>query len=197
VDRAHEPGDVEAPRELDEPRAPGHQDKPAIPRGLELIPGHHLRPRRAGVLYHRLAVGGFSEDQEATVAQRDNGRQGRLLQPFPARRYQPRLDLELLRAAQHLGGADRSRTDLVTDLLRIGRNAQESQQHHERGQSGIGSRGRRPPWRSGLFGDALVDAHAHPNTDVAFEGRITSPLSRWPLSQAENTNKSGTCVTGT
>ena len=85
VDRAHEPGDVEASRELGEAGPPGHQDEASVPRGLELGPAHHRRPC-AGRLHDRLAVGGLSENQEAAVAQRDDGRQRRPLQPLPGRR---------------------------------------------------------------------------------------------------------------
>ena len=139
VDRPHEPGDVEAACEIAEPGALAHQDQLAVPRRLELGLGHHDRPGCTGRLHDGLAVAGLAEDQEAAGAQRDDGRERRLVQPLPGRRHETRLDSELFCTAQHLTGADHV-AKLVTDLLRVGRNAQESQQHDQRRETGIGGR---------------------------------------------------------
>ena len=44
---------------------------------------------------------------------------------------------ELLGAAQHLGDADAAAAEAVADLLRIGPDALEAQQHHQGAEPGI------------------------------------------------------------
>ncbi len=46
LDRAQEPGDVEAAREVGQGRAPCHQDEPAVPHRLEFGPRHRFGARR-------------------------------------------------------------------------------------------------------------------------------------------------------
>ena len=48
VDRAEEPADVEAPAEVDEAGAAGHQHQLPVPYGLEIGARHQRRTRRVG-----------------------------------------------------------------------------------------------------------------------------------------------------
>ena len=79
-----------------------------------------------------LVVGDLAEDQEAAVAQHGDPRQRRDGKPLPARPLHPRLEPELLGAAQHLGDADARGAHPMADLVRVGSDAVATQQHHQR-----------------------------------------------------------------
>ena len=87
-------------------------------------------------LHQDLVLAGLAEHQEAAVAQDGNGRQRRAAPAASqSRPVRARLEPELLGAAQHLGHADRVRSQPMADLLGIGRDALEAQQHHEGGEA--------------------------------------------------------------
>ena len=106
VDRAQEPGDVEAAGEVRQAGAPRHQIEAAVPDRDELGPRHQVGPRRQRRLDQDLVVAGLAEDQEAAVAQRRDGGQGRRGEPRPVGPARARLEAEILGAAEHFRCAD-------------------------------------------------------------------------------------------
>ena len=63
VDRAEKPGDVEAPADIGQSGAAGHQDQPAVPDREQFGLGHESRTRLAGHLHQHLVLGGFADDR--------------------------------------------------------------------------------------------------------------------------------------
>ena len=78
-----------------------------------------------------LAVGDFAEDEKTAVAPLGDGRKRGFGKAFPVAFDGARLELQLLRAAQHLRSADGVAV-LMRQLLRIDGDAVKAQQQYER-----------------------------------------------------------------
>src|SRR5579883_189050 len=137
VHRLEEPGHVEAAHELAERGAARHEHQPPAPHGLEDGALDELWAADPGILDECAVIGDLADDQEAAIAQLDDGRQVQTRKPLPGARYQARLDAEILRATQHLGNADRDAAKAVPDLIGFGGDAVKPQQQDERRQSRI------------------------------------------------------------
>ena len=190
VDRSHEPGDVEASRQIAEPGALAHQDQAAVPRRLELGLRHHHRPGRAGKLHDGLAVAGLAENQEAAIAQRDDGRERGLVQPSPRSLLRDAPLCPNCFAQRSISLVPITSANLMADLLRVSRHAQESQQHDERGETRIGGRaGRRARCRC-FRCDSFVDTHTHHDPHVTvrtdFHMAVIAPSSQHAENSIDN-----------
>ena len=143
VDRAEEPGDVEALRQVDQRTAARHLHDRAAPSCLELFALEQRRP--LGIRHLDQDPLGVSpgDEHEAAVLQLGNGRQRRLDEAFPRQRSLTRPEPEPLGGAQHLGRADRPGTELVQQLGAIDGDAVVAQQQHQARQPVIGRRGGR------------------------------------------------------
>ena len=118
VHRLQEPGDVEPARDIGQRGAARHQDDAAGPVVLKLGALDDLRAVFRGDLDQRIVRGHFADDEKALVFQFDDRRQRKLRQAGPSRGHGPRLQLQILRAAQHLRHADRLTGELVAYLIR-------------------------------------------------------------------------------
>jgi hypothetical protein len=135
---AHEPGDVEAPRQVGQ-RAPlGHQHQPPTPHRLELLAG-----QLAGPLERRLdqqfVLADLAQQQVAAVVQDGERRHRRPGEPAPGRAEGPDFEAVILGAAQHVGHANRVRANPMADLRRVRRYPLELHHHDKRSQAGIRS----------------------------------------------------------
>ena len=83
VDGAEEPGDVEAPREVEQPGAPRHQDEATVPSRLELGPRHQHWACGQRVLHQDLILAGLAEKEKAAVAADGDVGKRRLRQSLP------------------------------------------------------------------------------------------------------------------
>ena len=154
VNGAEKPGDVEPPRQVDQAGPPGHQYDAAVAGLFELSLGHQVRARRTGRLDQDLVVARLAKQQKATVALGRDGRKRRRLQALPGDGAGARSESEFLGTAQHLLDADRRAAELMPDLVRIGPDVMETQQHDQGSKPGV--RLRRPriwlrPYGGGMF----------------------------------------------
>jgi hypothetical protein len=125
VDGAEEPSYVEAPGEVEQAGAAGHQHQAAVPHRLEFGAGHHRRTRRQRVLDQDLVLAGLAENEVAPLAEhRDAGERG-MDQPPPVRLIDARLELKFLPAPQHFGDADVG-AEAVAYLLGVSADAMDS-----------------------------------------------------------------------
>ena len=106
VDRSQKPGDVEPAGDVRQSGPAGHQDQPAVPDRGQLVPRHQGRPGASGDWTRTLSSRGLGDQQEAAVAQRRDGRQGRSDKPRPVGSTGARLEPEILGAPEHLRCAD-------------------------------------------------------------------------------------------
>ena len=113
------------------PNPARHQNEFTIPHRFKLGPRHQARPRRDRRLDERLVLADLAEQQETAVVQPHDPRQRRINKPFPGGLARSRLEAELLGATQHLGNADCSRAESMTDLLGIGAETVKTQQHDQ------------------------------------------------------------------
>ena len=88
-------------------------------------------------MHQNLVIADLAEDQETSIPQRGDPGKWCFGQPLPVRRVRARLEPKLLRAAQHLGDADRGCAAPVANSARLGTNAVTAQQHHQRGEPRI------------------------------------------------------------
>jgi len=137
VNGAQEPGDVEPPRQLDQAGAARHQDDVAVPDVLQLGPRHDDRTWRQRRLDDRLVVADLADEQELAVVERGNGGQGRGREPLPSRAVGLDFQTHFLGAADHVRDADSVFAQPVAQLLRVGADAMEPQQHDQGGKPRI------------------------------------------------------------
>ena len=134
-----EPGDVEPPRQIGQAGAPGEQHEAPVPLGLELAASDDQGLTLERILDQRAAVGDLGKDEESAVAPRRQRRKRRPGEASPVAGEAARLQPERLGAAQHVGNADRrSGREAVADLLGVGADPVEAQEHHEPGQARVG-----------------------------------------------------------
>src|SRR6516165_5206123 len=137
VNGAEKPSDVETPRHIGQCGAPCHQHDPAVTDCLELSLDHQGGARRMRRLNEHFTVAEFSEQQETAVAQCSDRRHRCGFEPFPAGHALARLKAELPGAAQHFWNADPSSAEAMTDLFDICPDPEQSQQHHQNGETWI------------------------------------------------------------
>jgi len=141
----------------------GHQDQVAVPDRDELGPAHQGGTRRVRRLNQDLVVGSLGHHHEPAVAQHRDGRQRRPGQPRPVGPIGPRLEPQILGAAEHLRCANLVGSQPVPDLSGIGRDALEMEQRHE------GFETRRGWSRAAVFG-AHVGSPGRRNVSAAPRG---------------------------
>ena len=146
VDRAQEPGDVEAARDVRQAGPTGHRDQPAVPDRDELLARHEGGPGLRRLDQH-LVVGGLGQHHEAAIAQGRDGGEGSPREPRPFGPPGTRLQAEVSRAPDHLRCADLVRAQAVPELPAIGCHILQVQQHQEGLESRVG-------WSSGVGGGA-------------------------------------------
>ena len=137
VNRAQEPGDIEAARQLHQVGAPRHQNDAAIPDRLEVVLGHQFRAWRFRRLHDDLVVADFAKQEKAAILEHRNGRQRGGRQPRPVCFQLARLESELPGAADHVRSADRSGPALVANLGGICPDPVKAQQHDQRRETWI------------------------------------------------------------
>ena len=84
-----------------------------------------------GILNKNLILGGLHREEAEAVAKDHDAGQRCRHQPPPIRSAYPRLEPELLRAAQHFTRSNVV-TETATKLFNVSGNAVETQQHHQR-----------------------------------------------------------------
>ena len=123
LDRAEEPGDVEAPREVRERRTARHQNQTSIPDRLEFSAAQGFRTRGRRALDHHQVLSCLAEQEEIPILECRDCRQRRARKARPGRLDGARLEPNVFGAAQHLRDADHSRAQTMTELLALDRNA--------------------------------------------------------------------------
>ena len=93
------------------------------------------------MLHDDLAVADPADDEEAPILQDGDAGKRRVGEAFPIRREAARLQAQFLGAAQHLGHADGAAGETVAELIEIGADALEAQQHDERAETAVAGAG--------------------------------------------------------
>ena len=137
MDRSKKPGNIKPGRQVSEAGPLRHHQKPAIPYGFELGLRHLDRLRATWLKYDELVLGDFAEQQKAAILKGGQRRHRCIGKPSPCCRRDAGLQPKCLRAAEHLGQADRDVAELVTNLFGIDSQTLKPKHHHQRDETRI------------------------------------------------------------
>ncbi len=135
VDRAQEPGDIEAARKIHQPGAPRHQNNATIPDRSSSARVISAGRGDNGDWTMALSSPALPRIRKPPSRSTAMAGSGCTAQPCPGRLASLRFEPELLCAAEHLGNADRRAAKAVPDLLGIGTDAVKAQQAHQGGEA--------------------------------------------------------------